>query len=308
MPDRKDEVTKYISMDMFGIEVAPWIKPLVPKRTGYNSIVLDVFDTEKLIENAHAANLSDYIGAIESVDIVGDACSIAEAVAQRYELGTFDYIVSSHNLEHLPDPIRFLQGCEKVLKPGGMLSLALPDRRISFDYFRPHSTLADWLEANFEQRVRPTQTQIFAQTSLHSMYYRNGDPQYGFSLTDDPAQVLPLETLKEAYDQWKLYNEQADEVYHDVHCWTFTPSSFELIIRDLGFLELSKLQVLELAQADAIEFFVHLRNMRDLPYPNIKDREYYDLRRQLLHRINNEGYANCIKAYADSSSSGSIGP
>ena len=77
-------------------------------------------------------------------------------------------MISSHNFEHSPNPIRFLQGCGKVLKPGGVLSMALPDKRACFDYFRPHTTLGQWLEAFFAERERPTPAQVFDQDSLHS--------------------------------------------------------------------------------------------------------------------------------------------
>jgi 3-dehydroquinate dehydratase len=42
--------------------------------------------------------------SIEDVDIVGSSIAIGDLVEARGETGTFDYIVSSHNFEHLPEP------------------------------------------------------------------------------------------------------------------------------------------------------------------------------------------------------------
>ena len=89
---------------------------------------------------------------IEDVDLVGSSTHIGELVRARGEAGTFDYVVSSHNFEHLPNPIRFLQGCAEALRPGGILSMAIPDRRACFDYFRPVTRLSDWIQAFVEDR------------------------------------------------------------------------------------------------------------------------------------------------------------
>ncbi len=38
-----------------------------------------------------------------------------------------DYVVSSHNLEHYQDTIKTLREWKRVLKPGGILGVILPD-------------------------------------------------------------------------------------------------------------------------------------------------------------------------------------
>ena len=53
---------------------------------------------------------------IEEVDLVGSCTHIGKLVRARGEAGKFDYIVSSRNFEHLPNPIRFLQGCAAARK------------------------------------------------------------------------------------------------------------------------------------------------------------------------------------------------
>ena len=156
--DRKSIILRGISKSHRGIEVAPWFAPIAPKREGYQCLSLDVFDTATL-RTRGAANPEigeGRVHEIEDVDLVGSATEIASLVTAKREAGTFDYVVSSHNFEHLPNPIRFLQGCQTVLKRGGVLSMALPDRRACFDYFRPVTTTAEWIEAFTQDRRAPT--------------------------------------------------------------------------------------------------------------------------------------------------------
>lgn len=39
--------------------------------------------------------------------------------------------------EHEPDLIRFMNECDAVMEPDGILTLAVPDKRFCFDRFRP---------------------------------------------------------------------------------------------------------------------------------------------------------------------------
>jgi SAM-dependent methyltransferase len=57
-----------------------------------------------------------------------------------------DFVMASHILEHCEDPIAALAAWLRVLKPGGVLLLAVPDKRFTFDRERPVTTFAHLLE------------------------------------------------------------------------------------------------------------------------------------------------------------------
>ena len=66
----------------------------------------------------------------------------------------YDWIIASHVIEHMPDLVAFFRQAARLLKPGGSLSLVIPDKRYCFDYFRWPSTTGDVLQAFAEQRRR----------------------------------------------------------------------------------------------------------------------------------------------------------
>jgi SAM-dependent methyltransferase len=60
-----------------------------------------------------------------------------------------DFVVASHVLEHVAEPIGLINEIHRVLKPGGVALILLPDRRRTFDRGRGPTPL-DHLVAEFE--------------------------------------------------------------------------------------------------------------------------------------------------------------
>ncbi len=56
--------------------------------------------------------------------------------------GQFDFVVANHVLEHLSDPIRALKEWHRILRDNGLLMMALPDKRFTFDHGRQRTSLA----------------------------------------------------------------------------------------------------------------------------------------------------------------------
>ncbi len=288
--DRNDIIREFARKESRGIEIGPYFAPIVPKSEGWNVLTLDVFDKAKLCELAATdPNIpSSSISNIEEVDLLGPAHRLADLLADRGEVGQIDFIISSHNFEHLPNPIAFLRTCSEVLRPGAVLSMAIPDKRTCFDYFRPLSTLASMLEAYAENRDRPTATQLLELETLHSRYRTEAGDLGSFFLNSDPRQVVALQTMKEAHANWKarITRDADSAIYEDCHCWTFTPSSFRLLLNDLRFLGLVEFEPLKIYETQGHEFFVHLRNLRGVTAPALNAATYYEERQSLLHAVN----------------------
>lgn len=70
------------------------------------------------------------------VDIVDDGEN-----PESIPVASQDFLIANHFLEHTQDPIGTLKRHLTVLRPGGILYLAVPDKRWTFDVKRPETTL-----------------------------------------------------------------------------------------------------------------------------------------------------------------------
>ncbi|MCU0923601.1 MAG: class I SAM-dependent methyltransferase [Burkholderiaceae bacterium] len=87
------------------------------------------------------AQLASYFGT-EQVSVEGriDAQTMAGVAA-----ASLDFVISAHVIEHLYDPIGALRASVQVLRPGGILLLAVPEMTRTWDCRRSPTTLAHLL-------------------------------------------------------------------------------------------------------------------------------------------------------------------
>jgi len=67
--------------------------------------------------------------------------------------GSYDFVLSSHNLEHFANPIRALKEWERVVRPGGALVLVLPYYGKTFDHRRRPTDVTHMFE-DFERNTQ----------------------------------------------------------------------------------------------------------------------------------------------------------
>lgn len=79
-------------------------------------------------------------GQIAPVDLLADAVQLPVRPA------SLDFLISSHVLEHLPQPLAALRAWYDALAPGGVLLLKVPDKRFTFDAPRTRTTLEHLVE------------------------------------------------------------------------------------------------------------------------------------------------------------------
>ena len=273
--NRIERLRADISLHHRILEIGPYFNPIAPKALGYRATTLDVFSTAELRRKAAVdPNIPrEKVSAIEDVDLVGSASDLADLTHVRYgDDWRFDWILSSHNIEHVPNPIRFLQQCAAVLRPEGILRLAIPDKRFCFDHFRPLTDPSELLQAFHENRTQPTVYQVFREESLRSERVRG-------------RRWRPVRRNVSLYREWFGCGGTVPTEYIDTHCWAFTPESFELTILDLAAFGLVNLVIDAITDTCGHEFFVDLRRPTTaLATRAIDEDEYHAAREWLLRR------------------------
>ncbi|MDB5875515.1 MAG: hypothetical protein JWQ07_4957 [Ramlibacter sp.] len=234
--DRREQFLSLFDPSGHGLEIGASFNPLLPKADGYDVKVLDHATAEELVRKYKNAGVD--VRKIETVDYVTDGGSLLNAVGQE---GCFDFIVASHVVEHTVSFLGFLQDCERLLTPKGVLVLAVPDKRFSFDALRPTSSTGDVLQAHLEQRKLHSPGALFDEVAYNCL--RTGALSWGRGDEGPLAFAAPLQAAKDIFEA-----TSRDPAFHDIHAWQFTPSSFRLIVNDLheiGYLGLREDRAVE---------------------------------------------------------------
>ena len=251
--DRFDRLREHINVATGReLEIGPLASPIVPRTLGDISYV-DHLSTEDLIAKYTNDPAVDE-RKIVSTDFIWGSNSLAEAVGAS---GAFDYVVASHVLEHVPDLVGWLGEVAQVLRPGGRLSLAMPDRRYTFDVRRRDSDVSEVVEAYLLHLRRPA----IRATFDHFYRFVVVDPGViwaGEAGHDDPppdAETALAFATKAA----------TTTAYLDTHCWVFSDATFVELMATLMQMGLVTLPFVafEPTKAGDFEFFVTLERPAD---------------------------------------------
>jgi len=84
-------------------------------------------------------------------------------------LAEYDFLLASHVLEHIANPLKALYTWRRVVRPGGIIVLVVPHRDGTFDHRRPITTL-DHIESDFARDVtEDDETHVQEILALHDL-------------------------------------------------------------------------------------------------------------------------------------------
>lgn len=233
-----------------GLEIGALHNAVVDRSTmDANVLYVDHADTatlqSKYEDHAHVREMVE-------VDVVWGDGLLSDALDGR---GPVDWVIASHVIEHVPNLVGWLDQLAEVMRDGAVLSLAIPDKRYCFDINRRETDPADVVGAWLADSKRP---------SLATVY-----EFYARIMTVDAGQAWagvyeqqPVEDDVALGLAWARKAADTDE-YVDVHCWTFTPSSFLATLRTLFRLGLTSFRVADFTPTlpNDLEFFCALERL-----------------------------------------------
>ncbi len=255
--ERARRILAAVDLSGLGLEIGASYNPLLPKRSGARIEIVDHATREELVTKYRALGIPDeQVNQIEEVDYVSGGGSFVEAIGRT---SAYDFIIGSNVIEHMVDLIAFLQDVDALLKPGGRLSLSVPDLRFCFDLLRPVTSISDVIDAHHY----PTRFHTAGTLLEYTTYSCMRDEDIAWL----PEDERPVRFRWPEADSRKLIQQGLDQAeYHDAHRWTFTPSSFALLIQDLRELGYHSLVQIDSEPPIGFEFFVTLGHS-DKPAP-----------------------------------------
>ncbi len=238
----REDFVALIPAEADALEIGPFCKPLLH---GHRAKYFDVMDKAALEQRARDIGMPDPVAPqIDFISPVGDLAVVDE---------TFDYVLSSHCIEHQPDIVAHLQQVTRILRPNGRYFLLIPDKRYCFDALLAESTVADVLDAYHAGRRTHSLRSVIEHRALttHSDCVRHWNGDHGSVEVEGPGRVLA--SIQEF--------AAVKGGYVDVHAWYFTPPSIRFLfstLRNAGFIGLD-IERLYPTRLNSIEFWMVLR-------------------------------------------------
>jgi SAM-dependent methyltransferase len=143
------------------------------------------------------------------VDVVDDGERLSSVPSE-----SVDFVIANHFMEHCEDPIGTLQQHLRVLRPGGVLYLAIPDKRRTFDRPRPVTALSHLIRDHEEGPGWSRQA-----------HYEDWAREVSRVLNDIPDELLEQEA------------EQLERDGYSIHFHVWTPVAWLELLAHLAHRE-----------------------------------------------------------------------
>jgi predicted SAM-dependent methyltransferase len=123
--------------------------------------------------------VKNYPGNLVQPDYLADAANLYFAKDSE-----FDFVCSSHVLEHLANPVKAIKEWIRVIKKNGVIYCAIPDKRFTFDHRRKRTSLKHLMQ-DYQNDVSSKDL-----THLNDMFFNYDYRMAGLSKEQILGQVL----------------------------------------------------------------------------------------------------------------------
>jgi SAM-dependent methyltransferase len=152
--------------DKYGLEIGG------PSPIFRQNELIPVYDLCKLIDDCNFSSHTIWTSSDETQQFgrrLGRQF-VAEALDLREIAGsTYDFVLASHVLEHLANPLRALEEWKRVLTNKGMLVLVVPHKGGTFDHRRPYTKFEHIEQDYLQNRSEDDLTHLDEILSMHDL-------------------------------------------------------------------------------------------------------------------------------------------
>lgn len=166
-----------------GLEIGPYVNPTVRKDEG-DIRYLDFYSTEELQAKEQDRRAKGVV--IPHVDYVVKSDDYYRHVEDR-----FDYVIANHVIEHVDNPLEWVNDLAKLVHDDGVIFLTVPDKKYNFDRYRTDTSLSHLLADFFRGHGDHTEHGLDIQLNYDTQYI--GEPV-------DLELKLNVDKLRESFE------------------------------------------------------------------------------------------------------------
>jgi SAM-dependent methyltransferase len=161
-------------------------------------------------------NVAFFFGQPTNADYLTDATELYFARDNE-----FDFVCSSHVLEHLANPIKALKEWIRVVKKGGIIYTEIPDKRFIFDYKRHRTSLRHLID-DYQKNIGP-----------HDMTHLS---DFAYKLDLDMLQQSPEQCFSNILKYIASGSSSTSEPHHHVYTKEDLTSLFRYVGLEILFV------------------------------------------------------------------------
>lgn len=220
------------------LEIGPLAFPCMDVNSD-NVQTVDYFSQEELKENYKDDQNVD-VNKICKVDyILKGTTKYSDIIPKQFE-----YCFSSHNIEHVPCLITFLNNVSSILIDDSYFVLCIPDYRYCFDHFRNPSNIFEVLNSYYKKQDKPSAVSILE--SKYAIQSCSNDSKKHWDTLESSIKNIFVSINEDItfinsnknkiindIEKIKQYFHDSENTYIDAHCWKFTPFIFRNILEIL---------------------------------------------------------------------------
>lgn len=145
-----------------------------PSRTYWWRTPLPIYDRVGSLDNCNFSSKTIWVTHEEVYRFSSQRAPGKVIIAEGSNLSSvhddsYDFVLSSHNLEHFANPVKALKEWKRITRPGGALILILPHYLRTFDHRRKPTSVEHMFEDYFQQTGEDDTRHVEEVLQLHDL-------------------------------------------------------------------------------------------------------------------------------------------